>query len=159
ALKQSHVEQGNVRAFVSAAAGSGATTLAINAAYLAAKVGGKKKRVDAVLLELDFAAGASGYYLDIENSYDLTAVLATASRVAVDPATITRREHPEGFSPLSLKIPPLVTHPASEEVVLRLLDVLSLQSRAVVLAAPYYAAPWRGPVLEAVDQVAIVTEP
>src|SRR5258708_7678067 len=37
ALKQSQVEQGDVRAYVSGAAGSGASTLAINAAYLSAK--------------------------------------------------------------------------------------------------------------------------
>src|SRR5207249_1219588 len=77
----------------------------------------------------------------------------------VELVDIIRKEHPEGFDLLSLKIPTLLAHPGAEEVVLRLLDVLSLQYRVVVLDVPYYAAPWRAKVLEAVDRVAIVTDP
>jgi len=161
ALKQRHADQADVRAYVSGAASSGASTLAINAAYLAAKGGGKKARGDGscILFELDFAAGACGYYLDIENSYDLTAVLESPSRIDIELVDIICKQHPEGFHLLSLKIPTLLTHPAAEEVVLRLLDVLSLQYQVVVLDVPYYAVPWRAAVLAAVDRVAIVTDP
>ena len=46
------------------------------------------------LFELDFAAGACGYYLDIENGYDLTAVLENPSRIDVELVDIIRNGIP-----------------------------------------------------------------
>ena len=154
-----HDSVGEVSVYVSATGGSGATTLAINAAYLAAR---RPKNAGAshlcMLFDLDFSAGYCGAYLDLENDYDPAGVLSNPDRIDMELVDIVARKHSSGFSLLSMRAPSMVFHPAGDEVVLRLLDVLALQYRRVVVDLPYYDAPWKMRIMEAADTVAIVTD-
>lgn len=152
---------GHVSAFVSAVGGSGASIMALNAAYLASQ--GPRRTEPAahrcILFELDFAAASCGCFLDIGNDYDFRNVLENPARIDTEFVDIIRKEHPAGFSILSVKAPSVLLHPAGEEIVLRILDVLTFQYEFVILDVPYYDTPWKRAVLEAVSDVLILTEP
>lgn len=148
-----------VSAFISAAGGTGASTAAINAAYVISK---NKQRTDSpptcLLLDLDFASGACGYYLGIDNNYDLGSALENPSRVDTEFVDIIKKEHPDGFHVLSIRAPYFITHVSGEEMVLRLLDVISLKYDRVVVDLPYYETRWTFSILESADDAIIVTD-
>jgi pilus assembly protein CpaE len=157
---QKDEQAGRVTAIVSAAGGSGASVIAMNAAFLAATRVRKQPRPHGCMLfELDFSSGSCGYFLDIGNDYDFKNVLENPGRIDTEFVDIIRKEHPAGFSLLSMKAPIVQTHPAGEETVLRILDVLTFQYEFVVVDVPYYETRWKSAVLEAVSEVVIVTDP
>jgi pilus assembly protein CpaE len=149
-----------VTAFVSAVGGSGASMLAMNAAYLAVESKGKRLGPhDCVLFELDFSAGSCGNFLDIGNDYDFTDVLEHPSRIDTEFIDIIRKQHSSGFSLLSFKSPIVQLHSGGSEIVLRILDVLTFQFNFVIVDVPYYETRWRNTVLEGASDVVIVTNP
>lgn len=151
---------GTVTAIVSAVGGTGASTMAMNAAHIVVNPTRKApKEQTAMLFELDFSAGSCGYFLDIHNDYDFRNVLENPRRIDGEFVDIIKKQHPSGFSLLSLKAPILQFHPSGEEIVLRMLDVMTLQYDHLIVDVPYYQTSWKSSVLEAVTNVILVTEP
>jgi pilus assembly protein CpaE len=153
-------QAGRVIAIVSAVGGSGASVLAMNAAYMVVNPLRKAaKERSCMLFELDFSTGSCGHFLDIANDYDFRNVLENPDRIDAEFVDIIRKQHPSGFSLLSLNAPILQFHAAGEEIVLRILDVLTFRFDVVVVDVPYYETRWKRAVLEAVSDVVVVTEP
>jgi pilus assembly protein CpaE len=153
-------QAGRVTAIVSAVGGSGASVLAMNAAYMVANPMRKTaKERSCMLFELDFSAGSCGQFLDVANEYDFRNVLEKPDRIDAEFVDIIRKKHPSGFSLLSLSAPILQFHPAGEEIVLRIIDVLTFRFDVVVVDVPYYQTRWKQAVLESVSDVVVVTEP
>lgn len=157
---QKQDQAGRLTAIVSAVGGSGASTIALNAAFLATNPSQKRnRRQRSILFELDFSTGSSGFFLDVENDYDFEDVLENPNRIDTQFIDIIRKTHESGFSLLSIQAPALLFHPSGAEIVLRILDILTFQYDSIIIDVPYYDTRWKMSVLEAVSDVAIVTEP
>ncbi len=145
-----------VHAIVSAAGGVGGSTLAITLADVAVHEHAKK-RISIALVDLDFSLGDCGNYLDVQNSMDIAQVLSEPHRLDSELIGLIRVEHNSGIFVYSYKAPQFSISPNSNEMTLRLLDVMSMSHDTSFLDIPYYEQPWKDHVLAAVDTVTIVT--
>jgi len=153
------IEDSHVTCFVSAVGGAGATSMAITAADLAAKQAkGKRDRV--CLVDLDFAFGASGYYLDSSSDYDLSEIVNEPERIDAEFLdTLRKQKDAEGFAHFSFSKGNIVMHPQANDVILRMLEVITYQYNQIFIDMPYWNAPWREQVLQGVNDLFIVTSP
>jgi pilus assembly protein CpaE len=143
---------------VPCSSGAGATTLAISAAAHLANRRGGQKRTDTCLVDLDFAFGACGQYLDAVNDYNLDGVLRDPERMDLELLDIVERGHKSGFSLLSFYRPRVPLIQIGEDFVLRLLDVVSYRYPHVVIDMPPYPTDWTDQVLRDCDRIVLVTE-
>ena len=146
-----------VRAVVSASAGAGATTIATSLAQQLAKAKGKAKS-SVALFDLDFSTGDCGYILNQSNEFGIDSVIENPSRIDAEFVNIIRQPHIGGFDIFSFKRPDVVINKNSTELVLRMLDAVSLQNDHTVLDVPYYETFWKEDVLAAVNSITVVTE-
>ena len=144
-------------AVVSSSGGAGATSIAISLAQILAKPKGKKQP-SVALFDLDFSTGNCGYVLNQPNGSGIDSVIENPSRIDAEFVNIIRQRHPENFDIFSFKRPEVVTESRSSELVLRMLDAVSMQHEYTVLDIPYYETSWKNDVLAAVNSVTIVTE-
>lgn len=144
-------------AVVSASGGAGATSIAISLAQVLGKPKGKMKP-SVALFDLDFSTGNCGYVLNQPNSFGIDSVIENPSRIDAEFVNIIRQQHPGNFDIFSFKRPEVVTDPRSSELVLRMLDAVSMQHEYSVIDMPYYETSWKNEVLSAVNSVTIVTE-
>lgn len=144
-------------AVVSASGGAGATSIAISLAQILAKPKGKVKPTVA-LFDLDFSTGNCGYVLNQPNAFGIDSVIENPSRIDAEFVNIIRQQHPGNFDIFSFKRPEVVTEARSSELVLRMLDAVSMQHQYTILDMPYYETSWKNDVLSAVNSVTIVTE-
>lgn len=143
-----------VSAFVPCSGGAGATSLAISAAaHRASQAPG-----GVFLVDLDFAAGACGLYLDLENEFDIASILRDPSRIDVELLDVLKKDHPAGFSVLSFRRPELPVGAVAEDFIYRLLDVVTFRAPQVVIDMPSYPTPWSDPVLLNSDRIFLVAE-
>lgn len=147
---------GQVTAVVSAAGGSGGTSLAITTAEKLFRDTGRSRN-STCLVDLDFSAASCGWYLDALSDYDLADVLEVPDRLDAEFLELIRKEVEAGYTVYSFQRPELGWQPRAGDLVLRMLDIMAFQYRNVVLDVPYWDAPWKGQVLEAVNDVVIVT--
>jgi pilus assembly protein CpaE len=152
-LKGLRAHKSDVIAFVPCTGGAGATTLAIAAA---AHWAGKGENT--CLVDLDFAAGACGQYLDTANEFNLDGVISAPERIDVELLDIIKREHQAGFSLLSFRRADLQISNVKEEFVYRLLDIVTYRYPKVVVDLPGYPTPWADQLLRNSDQIILVTE-
>jgi len=146
------IHKSEVLAFVPCTGGAGATSLAILAATLLAQ------KESTCLVDLDFAAGACGQYLDTVNGFNLDSVIRSPERIDLELLEIVKRDHPAGFTLLSFRRPDLQISDIREDFVYRLLDVVSYRYPRVIIDLPSHPTPWAGEILRNSDQVIIVTE-
>lgn len=144
-----------VHAIISPIGGVGTTSIAISSADLMAKK--LKKNGSVALFDLDFSTGNCGYALNIKNTYNLETIVDTPSRIDAEFIDIINQRHKAGFSIFSFKRPEIVTNLTGTELVLRMLDAVSMQHHHTILDIPYYEVPWKNEVLSAVDTVTIVS--
>ena len=144
-------------AVVSASGGAGATSIAISLANFLAKPKGRMNPTVA-LFDLDFSTGNCGYVLNQPNAGGIDSVIEAPSRIDAEFVNIIRQKHPENFDIFSFKRPEVVTEAGSSEMVLRMLDAVSMQHAYTVLDIPYYETSWKNDVLSAVNSITIVTE-
>jgi pilus assembly protein CpaE len=152
-LQGRRLHKSDVFAFVPCSGGVGASSLAIAAAALLARKG-----ESTCLIDLDFAAGACGQYLDIENEFSLDTVIRSPERIDLELLDIVRRDHYAGFSLLSFRRPDLQISDVSEEFVYRLVDTVTYRFPRVVVDMPSYPTRWSENILHNSDQVFLVTE-
>ncbi|MFC6639816.1 response regulator [Sulfitobacter sp. JBTF-M27] len=146
-----------VNAVISCVGGAGATTVAINMADIACKSRPKRKS-GVALVDLDFSTGNCSYLLNMVSTFNLGTVASAPSRIDQEFISVIQQKHDAGFFLYSFKRPEVNTDPGSIELVLRLLDAISLEHSNVFLDIPYYETPWRSNVLSAVDTYTLVTE-
>lgn len=144
-------------AVVSASGGAGATSIAISMAQTLAKPRGKVKP-SVALFDLDFSTGNCGYVLNQPNAFGLDSVIDNPARIDAEFVNIIRQQHSGHFDIFSFKRPEVVTEARSSELVLRMLDAVSVQHEHTVLDVPYYETSWKAEVLSAVNSITIVTE-
>ncbi|MER9410416.1 pilus assembly protein [Mesorhizobium sp. M0589] len=156
-VQMAHSGGNHVHAVVSAVGGAGGTSVAISLADALSRTA-KKTQVSVALFDLDFATGACGHYLNTPNDYDLRPIIAQPSRVDLEFIDIIKKKHQRGFSLLSFRQPGVTMAPTGGELVLRMLDVVSLQNNHTVVDIPYYETSWKDELLAAVNSVHLVTE-
>jgi pilus assembly protein CpaE len=117
----------------------------------------KRVRPTAALFDLDFSTAAVGAYLNIENSYDIKAVVNEPERVDLEFIDIIKKKHDSGFSLFSFECPDVVLSPRGTELVLRMLDVVAFQNDHTVLDIPAHETSWKEQVIAAVNSAVIVT--
>lgn len=156
-IRNSKQSSNHVHAVISAVGGAGATTIAVSLADILAR---KLKRGAGTvgLFDLDFSTGACGYLLNMSSSFNLNSVITNPSRIDSEFVNLIHQKHENGFFVYSFKRRDMVTHINLYELVLRLLDVVTMQHAHTVLDIPYYETEWRQEVLSAVNTVTIVSE-
>lgn len=156
-VRNSKVKKNRVHAIVSSVGGAGATTAAINMADLAAtKLFRDKPNV--ALFDLDFSTGNCGYVLNMVNQFDLGSVIETPRRIDSEFIRLVQQRHKRGFYLYSFKRPEMNTDLNGYELVLRLLDAVSLEHSQTFLDLPYYETEWKEDVLAAVNTCTLMTE-
>lgn len=155
-IRQSRVSSGRVHAVVSAVGGAGGTSTALAMADLAASKFKSKGR-SVALFDLDFSSGDAGLYLNLTNDYNLSSVSTSPQRVDQEFIQFIQKRHERGFFLYSFRQPEMNTELNGYELVLRMLDAVSIEHQTVILDVPYYESEWTTDVLAAVDTCTIVT--
>ncbi|NRB16416.1 MAG: hypothetical protein HRU33_02245 [Rhodobacteraceae bacterium] len=156
-VRKSRVRKNRVHAVVSSVGGAGATTTAINMADLVATKLFRKKP-DVALFDLDFSTGNCGYVLNMVNRFNLSSVIDTPQRIDSEFIRTIQQQHKRGFYLYSFKHPEMSTDLNGYELVLRLLDAVSLEHGQTFLDLPYYETEWKEDVLAAVNTCTLITE-
>lgn len=156
ALQSNRGRLGQAHAVLSAAGGVGTTTIATSMAeILAGRHRSSGKSV--ALFDLDFSTGNCGYVLNCSSSYNLETVINQPSRVDAEFIDIIKTPHEAGFNIFSFKRPEVVIAPTGAELVLRMLDAVTLSHDYTVLDIPYYNTTWRDEVIQAVNTITVVS--
>lgn len=146
-----------VHAVISAMGGAGGTTVAISVAdALARKLSKAKESVG--LFDLDFSSGSCGMMLNLSTALNLDSVITHPERIDHEFVSLIQQKHAHDFNLYSFKRRDFVTHLNGYEVVLRLLDAVTMEHAHTVLDIPYYEVDWAQDVLSAVNTVTIVCE-
>jgi pilus assembly protein CpaE len=155
-VRGARAAEGRVYVTMSCVGGAGSTTLAI---MLADSITGRGKDAanQCCLLDLDFAKGACGTYLDVQNDVDLGGVIEAPARLDAELLGQVRREYRDRFSVISFNQPSLPFAPTAEELVLRMTDAVTYQFRNTVIDLPSTWTPWRDRILELADGVILTT--
>jgi len=156
AVRNFKLNTNKVHAVISAVGGAGATTVAISVADLMAKKIARGSSVG--LFDLDFSMGSCGYYLNLQNPSNLDGVINAPSRIDGEFVKLIQQRMNDKFFVYSFKNRGIITHLNCYELVLRLLDVVTLEHTHTVLDIPYYETDWRQDVLSAVNTVTVVSE-
>jgi len=157
AVRSAKAARNKVHAVISTVGGAGATTIAVSMAdMLANKL--FKKKPNVALFDLDFSIGNCGYVLNMVNSYNLESVASNPSRIDAEFINLIQQQHDRGFFVYSFKRPDINTELDGFELVLRMLDAVSLQHEHTVLDIPYYETDWKNEVLAGVNTCTLVTE-
>jgi pilus assembly protein CpaE len=156
-IQSKKITSSRVHAVVSAVGGAGATSFAVGLADMLAQ---RMKKVDksVALFDLDFSTGNCSYILNMTNEYNLDTVVNTPSRIDAEFINIIKQKHTAGFDVISFKRPDLLTQIHGFELVLRMLDVISIQHDHTILDIPYYATDWGNEVFSEVNTMTIVSE-
>lgn len=157
AVRKTKVRKNRVHAIVSSVGGAGATTTSINMADLVAtKL--FRKNPNVALFDLDFSTGNCGYVLNMVNQFNLGSVIETPQRIDTEFIRTIQQHHKRGFFLYSFKRPEMNTDLNGYELVLRLLDAVSLEHGQTFLDVPYYETEWKEDVLAAVNTCTLITE-
>ena len=156
-IKSVKATNNRVHAVISTAGGSGGTTVAVTLADIFARKLAKSN-TGVGLFDLDFSTGGCGALLNMSNAFNLDSVAANPSRVDSEFVNLIQQRHHNGFALYSFKKPEIVTHLNCYELVLRILDVVSMQQSHTILDIPYFETEWRQDVLHAVNTITVVTE-
>lgn len=144
-----------VHAIVSAQAGAGGTTLACNfAAIQAQSIEPLQQRV--ALVDVDFSAADCGQYLGIANGLDLDAILRSPQEIDDEFIDLIKHEYQPSFYVYSYRAPEFALAADNTEVLLRMLDLISMSHETTFIDVPYYQQGWSKHVLGAVDSVTLV---
>lgn len=157
ALRTSKTTSNRVHAVISCVGGAGATTLAVSMADIAASMMGKKRGTVA-LFDLDFSSGNCSFVLNKVSNFNLSSVTNTPHRIDAEFISVIQQKHERGFFLYSFKQPEILLDINGYELVLRMLDAVSLKHDHTILDIPYYAFEWRDEVHAAINTCTLVTE-
>jgi len=143
--------------FVPIKGGAGATTLAIETAYMLAKRESGSPRA-ACLVNVDFTYGVCADYLSIEPGLQVLEVAAKPERIDADLVEAMVSRHSTGFAVLEGHIPPGQQMNLPAEVVQRLLDTVASRFAGLVLDIPRAWTPWLSNVVKGLDRLCLVSD-
>jgi pilus assembly protein CpaE len=146
-----------VHAVISAVGGAGGTTVSISLADILSRRLAKQKTTVG-LFDLDFSSGSVGQMLNVQAKLNLDSVITNPARIDHEFVAMIQQAHDRGFVVYSFKRRDFVTHLNGYEVVLRLLDAVTLEHGHTILDIPYYEVDWAQDVLSAVNSVTVVAE-
>jgi pilus assembly protein CpaE len=135
----------------------GATTVAIALAD-ALNQETKTSTSELCLIDLDFASGACGAYLDVANEFDFDTIFTAPERIDLELLELICHRHPTGFDLLSVRRPDFLLSSRQDNFVLQLLDVASYRYKRIVLDLPSYPTSWTAALIAELDRLVIVTE-
>lgn len=150
-------EDARIYAFLPAAGGVGATTLAIETAMILHK-GARREGGATCLVDLDFQSGACADYLDIESRFDLNELGPNGERLDQQLLEVMLAQHGSGLSVLSAIARPAEPPQIDADVVARLLDLLSSRFDNIVIDMPRTWFSWTDDVAVGADHFYIVTD-
>lgn len=156
-VRNSKSVSNRVHAVISCVGGAGGTTTAISMADIAASKMGRKKGTVA-LFDLDFSSGNCSYVLNQVSNFNLASVANTPHRIDAEFISVIQQKHESGFYLYSFKQPEILLDINGYELVLRMLDAVSLEHDHTILDIPYYAFEWRDEVHAAINTCTLVTE-
>jgi len=96
--------------------------------------------------------------LNMVNRFNLGSVIETPQRIDSEFIRTIQQQHKRGFYLYSFKRPEMNTDLNGYELVLRLLDSVSLEHGQTFLDVPYYETEWKEDVLAAVNTCTLITE-
>ena len=146
-----------VHAVISCTGGTGATTVAISMADIACRLS-PKKQPNVALVDMDFSTGNCGYVLDMINNFKLGSSSSTHRRIDSEFISFIQNQHKAGFYLYSFKRPDLIIEEDGQELILRLLDAISMEHSMLVLDIPYYATEWSTDVLSGINSCTLVSD-
>jgi pilus assembly protein CpaE len=150
-------EQGRILSFLPSGGGVGATTLAIEAAMLLHRGGGRDAD-STCLVDLDFQNAACADYLDIDPRLDLDELGPHPERLDAQLLEVMLAKHSSGLSVLSARGHPAGRRQLGADVVVRLLDLVSNRFDNVVIDLPRAWDPWTDQTLLGSNRVFVVTD-
>jgi pilus assembly protein CpaE len=156
-VRSARAGQNRVHAVISASAGAGGTTVALTLADVLARRQGKGKGTVG-LFDLDFASGDCGLRLNLSTTARLESAITAPARIDAEFVSLIQQKHASGLGLYSFKRREFVTHLNVYEMVLRLLDVVTLEHAQTVLDLPAYHTDWEADVLAAVNTITLVCE-
>ncbi len=148
--------ESRILAFMPAASGNGATTLAIQTAFILHKTARAKAKT--CLVDLNLQEGTCAEYLDLDPRFKLSEVSAQPDRLDQHLLDAMLTKHPSGVSILASQGSPREIQSIDEELVLRLLDLISVSFDNVVIDLPKTWSAWMDSVLLGANETFIVAE-
>jgi pilus assembly protein CpaE len=151
----STAKEAETYAFIPAAGGVGATTLAIQTALTV--LAGKEK-VTACLVDLDFQTGSVAFHLDVETRLDLDAIGPNPDRLDLQLFEVMLSPHPSGLMVLAAPNRPAETRAPDPSIVMKLLDLATSRFDYVVIDLPRTWFGWTDGVVMGANRLFVVTE-
>lgn len=156
-IRTNRASASRVHAVISASAGSGGTSVAICLAdVMNRKLPRGKGSVG--LFDLDFATGDCGLRLNLSTTARLESAITTPTRIDAEFVSLIQQKHSSGLNLYSFKRREFITHLNTYEMVLRLLDAVTLEHNHTILDIPAYQTDWEAEVLSAVNTITVVCE-
>jgi pilus assembly protein CpaE len=159
-VREGDKKPATVISFIRPSGGVGATSLAIQTAYELANPAGrmtKEERPSVCLVDLDFQAGNSSIYLDLEPTFDLLEIARYPQRLDGGLVRAMTAQHASGFGVLAAPNQ-LVNHDAiTADVVGTVLSAICDLHEYVVIDLPLAWSQWVPVVLSGSDIVYLVS--
>ncbi len=149
--------EAQIYTFTPAVGGAGVTTLAIQTALLLLN-SGQRVRPTVCLVDLDFQHGACADYLDLEPRLDLKEVEPRPERLDRQLLEIMLSHHASGLEVIAAPNRPAEMRSFDQELVTRLLDLVSSHFDYVVIDMPRTWFSWTDSVLLGTNKLFIVSE-
>ncbi|MGE3145986.1 MAG: CpaE family protein [Pseudorhodoplanes sp.] len=146
-----------IHTFLSAAGGSGVTTLAIQSALILLGQD-PRKRTSTCLVDLDFQHGSCADYLDLEPRLDLKEIEPRPERLDKQLLDVMTSYHASGLAVIAAPIRPAEMRSFDPDLVTRLLDLVAANFDHVVIDMPRTWFSWTDNVLLGSNRVFIVSE-
>lgn len=147
-----------VYGFMGSIGSPGTTLLAMTVADLLAQEMAEKHGGEVCLIDLDFASGSCGAYLDVASDFDFDTIFTAPERIDLEMLEQICHKVSDRLEVFSIRRPDFLLVPNQAEFVLRLLDIASYRFGALVLDLPSYPTSWVAGIMAEVDRMVIVSE-
>jgi pilus assembly protein CpaE len=149
--------EAQIYTFLPSVGGAGVTTLAIQTALLLLN-SGQRTRPTTCLVDLDFQHGACADYLDLEPRLDLKEIEPRPERLDRQLLEIMLSHHASGLEVIAAPNRPAEMRSFDQELVTRLLDLVSSHFDYVVIDMPRTWFSWTDSVLLGSNKLFLVSE-
>ena len=150
--------EAQIYTFLPAVGGAGVTTLAVQTAMLLLNSGGRRSKPATCLVDLNFQNGAVADYLDLEPRLNLAEIEPRPDRLDRQLLEVMLSYHPSGLAVVAAPNRPAEMRLFDQDVVTRLLDLVSTNFDYVVFDMPRTWFSWTDSVLLGSNKLFIVSE-
>jgi pilus assembly protein CpaE len=150
--------EAQIYTFLPAVGGAGVTTLAVQTAMLLLNSSGRRSKPTTCLVDLNFQNGAVADYLDLEPRLNLAEIEPRPDRLDRQLLEVMLSYHPSGLAVVAAPNRPAEMRLFDQDVVTRLLDLVSTNFDYVVFDMPRTWFSWTDSVLLGSNKLFIVSE-